>query len=148
MINEIDYEELFNRLKDMLYEAKQLGLVIQPKGGYAMGFNKNNLPIYPVGLFGALSIVKGQGARNTLGLTFEQTMSLEQGFNGPSITSFNKKKCKHPQLERIGKRLSAESVVTPFVIKRKSAQPDSDFELPAGIVYGSDEPSAPSDEGN
>ncbi len=84
--------ELKEYLKNVLKTAKKLGVNVQPGGGYSMGYDMNNLPPYPVGLFGALSIVEGAGARCKLGLTFDQTQSLEAGFNGCEPNAKNKKK--------------------------------------------------------
>lgn len=88
------YAELKEHLKGVLKTAKRLGLNVQPNGGYSMGYDINNLPPYPVGLFGALSIVEGHGARCRLGLTFDETESLEAGFNGSFPEQKNKKKKK------------------------------------------------------
>jgi len=88
------YTELKEHLKNVLKTAKKLGLNVQPCGGYSMGYDINNLPPYPVGLFGALSIVEGPGARCKLGLTFDETESLEAGFNGCFTDTKNKKKKK------------------------------------------------------
>lgn len=89
-----NYTELKDYLTRVLKTAKKLGLVVEPNGGYSMGYDINNLPPYPVGLFGALSIVEGAGARCKLGLTYEQTESLESGFNGCFPSAQNKKKKK------------------------------------------------------
>lgn len=88
------YAELKERLKGVLKTAKRIGLNVQSNGGYSMGYDINNLPPYPVGLFGALSIVEGHGARCRLGLTFDETESLEAGFNGCFLEQKNKKKKK------------------------------------------------------
>ena len=77
-----------------------------------MGYDINHLPPYPVGLFGALSIVEGSGARCKLGLTFDETQSLEAGFNGCLPDMKNKKKKKrqafklNPELMKIGAELT------------------------------------------
>lgn len=76
------YSEIKEHLKNVLKTAKRLGLNVVVGGGYSMGYDINNLPPYPVGLFGALSIVEGPGARCKLGLPFDDTESLEAGFNG------------------------------------------------------------------
>lgn len=88
------YTALTEHLKNILKTAKKLGLNVQPGGGYSMGYSINNLPPYPVGLFGALSIVDGQGGRCKLGLTFDETESLEAGFNGNFPDARNKTKKK------------------------------------------------------
>jgi hypothetical protein len=106
------YTELKNYLTSALKTAKKLGLNVQPGGGYSMGYDLNNLPPYAVGLFGALSIVEGAGARCKLGLTFDQTEALEAGFNGCLPNSQNKKKKNRrslsPDMElmRIGAELT------------------------------------------
>lgn len=106
MTREIDYENLLKQIRNALKTAKKLGLKVVSGGGYAMSYDINNPPPYPVGLFGALSIVEGPAARGRLGLTFDETMSLEAGFNG-------KKKPRKvrrfvPELYKIGQELSKE----------------------------------------
>lgn len=96
------YLEIKEHLKNVLKTAKRLGLQIRPGGGYAMGYDFNNLPPYPVGLFGALSIVEGQGARCKLGLTFEETDCLEAGFNGNAPKAKRKRAKVNKELMVIG----------------------------------------------
>lgn len=105
------YDELKKYLKNILKTAKKLGLQVQPGGGYAMGYDINNLPPYQVGLFGALSIIEGQGARckfgPTFGLSFDDTETLEAGFNGNMNTKKRKKNYKpNKELLMIGMELS------------------------------------------
>jgi hypothetical protein len=106
------YIQLREHLKNVLKTAKKLGLIVRQSGGYSMGYDINNLPPYPVGLFGALSIVEGPGARCKLGLTFDETQSLEAGFNGVELDTKNKKKKKRKvfkiddELIRIGAELA------------------------------------------
>ena len=107
------YTELKEHLTNVLKTAKKLGLSIEPGGGYTMGYDINNLPPYPVGLFGALSIVEGPGARCKLGLTFDETESLESGFNCSYPNTKNKKKKKKrnfkpdTELIKLGTELSS-----------------------------------------
>lgn len=108
----LEYSELKEYLKNVLKTARKLGLSIIPSGGYSMGYDMNNLPPYPVGLFGALSIVEGPGARCKLGLTFDQTQSLEAGFNSCIPNAKNRKKKKQrsfkidSELVKIGAELA------------------------------------------
>lgn len=125
------YVELKEHLKNVLKTAKKLGLNVQTGGGYAMGYDINNLPPYPVGLIGALSIVEGQGARCKLGLTFDQTQSLEAGFDGryPDTKSKKKKKRKNFQIDTELMRVGVE--LTAFAQKPKPLKYNSnnDFQF-------------------
>lgn len=91
---------------EALNEARNLGISIAPNGGYASGYNKDKLPPYSVGLFGALSVVLGDDARSKIGLTFNETMALEAAFN--SRPSKLKKKKAYPELEALGKKLAID----------------------------------------
>lgn len=93
------YLEVKEHFKNVLKTGKKLGLHIRPGGGYAMGYDMNRLPPYPVGLFGVLSIIEGQGARCKLGLTFDETAALEAGFNGsaPRVKKKTKNRTKAQQ---------------------------------------------------
>lgn len=119
------YAELKEHLKNVLKTAKKLGLIVHPEGGYSMGYDLNNLPPYAVGLFGALSIVEGQGARCKLGLTFDQTQSLEAGFDG-RYPDKKKKKRKgfllDEELMKIGAELTAFAQKAPRTF-RSNYQP-------------------------
>ena len=88
---------------EALNEARNLDMVIVPNGGYASGYTKDKLPPYPVGLFGALSVILGDDARSKIGLTFNETMALEAAFN--NRPSKLKKKKAYPELEALGKKL-------------------------------------------
>jgi hypothetical protein len=125
----IDYEVLLKRLHKALNVAKKLGLEIIPGGGYATDYSIHKLPKYRVGLFGALSIVDGQGARSKLGLTYLQTSAIEAGFNSvphydaPVVVSSPRKIKKdevYLKLEAIGKEL-AKKVITPYTPIKKRA---------------------------
>ncbi len=115
MNKEINYEALSWRLQNAINVGKKLGLNIIPGGGYAMDYSFSRIPKYPVGLFGALSIVEGAGARSKLGLTYIQTSALEAGFNSmrndgaPSAPLLQVSKIKkddvYLKLEEIGKEL-------------------------------------------
>ncbi len=115
-----DYELLLKQLKNALKTAKKLGLSVAPGGGYAMSYDINNPPPYQVGLYGALSIIEGPAARSRLGLTFDETMALEAGFNGTGAKSRKKpakrsKKFK-PELYKLGEELAKD-----FALKKKKA---------------------------
>lgn len=112
------YSELKEHLQDVLKTAKKLGLDVQPAGGYSMGYDINNLPPYPVNLFGALSIVEGSGARCKLGLTFDETQSLEAGFNGCSPDIKNKKK-KRKRTFKINAELMKLGAELRFMFHRR-----------------------------
>ena len=108
MTDQEKYEKLNEYLKGVLKTAKKLGLRVEPNGGYSMGYSINNLPPYPVGLMGALSIIEGEGARCKLGLTFDETMSLEYGFNTRVPDKKERRKRKfYPELWKIGADLGA-----------------------------------------
>lgn len=100
------YLEIKEHLKNVLKTAKKLGLNVIPGGGYTMGYDLNNLPPYPVGLFGALSIVEGPGSRCKLGLTFDETQSLEAGFNYSFPAKSNKRKKLNQELVNVGIELN------------------------------------------
>ena len=102
----IDYDLLLKQLSNVLRVAKKLGLNVVPNGGYAMSYSINRLPPYPVGLFGALSIVDGEGARGKLGLSFDETQAIEAGFNGQGNKKQKKRGRTYPELEAIGIELS------------------------------------------
>lgn len=123
-MNNEKYEALREHLKQMLKTAKKLGLNVRQGGGYSMGYDVNNLPPYAVGLFGALSIVEGAGARGKLGLTFEETMSLEAGFEGHVLPKKSKKKKKKIYLElvKLGAELSLGLFRQKAVPRIKSAK--------------------------
>lgn len=91
MENLKSYSELHERLSYMIKTARKLGLNVRPGGGYVdSSYSINNMPDYTVGLFGALSIVFGPDIRSRLGLSYEESQSLEVGFNNGK--SFNKLK--------------------------------------------------------
>jgi len=98
-----DIDLLRTKLADSIKEAKNLGMTIVPGGSYSTIYTKDNLPPYPVGLFGALSIVNGSEARSKLGLTYKQTEAIECGFNGDSIRG--KKNKAHKELYMLGNDL-------------------------------------------
>lgn len=114
-VNPVKYAEIKEHLKNVIKTAKKLGLVVQPGGGYTMSYDINNLPPYPVGLYGALSIVEGPGARCKLGLTFDETESLEAGFNG-TYPNFSKKKKKKGSVSKELMTVGAE--LSQLVYKR------------------------------
>lgn len=139
MIKEINYEALSKRLHKAINVAKKIGLSIIPRGGYAMDYDINKLPPYSVGLFGALSIVEGPGARSKLDLTYLQTSALEAGFNSvlysnaPTTITPPKRIKKdevYLKLEAIGKELAKKVVPeiskrSPTLKKKKKSAPPS-----------------------
>lgn len=104
-------EEKYTKIKEhlikVLDEAVKLGLQVIPNGGYAAGYDKEKLPSYAVGLYGALSVVDGQEGRQSLGLTFDETQAIENGFNGQYEKRNKKQKSKYyPDLEKMGLELA------------------------------------------
>lgn len=79
-LNKLD--DLYNKLLKELKDIKTLGVIIVPNGSYATGYNRDRLPPYQVGLIGALSLLYGDSARSSLGISFDESMALERGFNG------------------------------------------------------------------
>ncbi len=104
-MTEVEIEALITRLKKRLSVAERLGLTIVPGGGYSTGYSLFNLPPHAVGLFGALSIVEGEGSRSKLGLTYKQTRDIELGFDiWKDDNKFDKKR-KMNAYELVGYRL-------------------------------------------
>lgn len=100
-----DYSELRNKLKKALEEAFNIGLTISPNGGYAMSYSKDKLPPYAVGLFGALSIIMGPGARSRLGLSYDETIVLEDAFRSRLNVKKPRLKKLYPGLDALGHEL-------------------------------------------
>jgi hypothetical protein len=136
----IDYEALSTRLYKAIKIAKKLGLQVIPGGGYSMDASFRKVPTYPVGLFGALSIVEGQEARGKLGLTYLQTAALEAGFNSveypggsmrPAQSKRIKKDDEYLKLEALGKELAKKLI--PITLK--TIFPDKKKKRQLGATY-------------
>lgn len=128
-------EDIGKYLRNILKTAKRLGLVIIPSGGYASSYhNINNLPQYEVGLLGAISVIEGMGARDILqkrfGLTFNETMEIETGFNGVRKPKKMNKKGQVPTMTaleavgaEIGKAYNGYSYGNKYGLKMDSVAP-------------------------
>jgi hypothetical protein len=120
-------EALKARLIDAIEEVKKLGVKVEARGGYSTGYNRDNLPPRPVGLFGALALVEGENARSKLGLSFDDTTFLEDGFNGVNTHRIDKKKAYSIVMNEfyiLGKEIRL--IIAP---KKKSKIADMVFEF-------------------
>lgn len=117
------YKNLLKKIEHAIDIVKKLGVQISPNGGYCAGYSINNLPDFSVGLFGALSIVFGEGARSKLGLSYKESLALENGFNGASIKSLNRSgyKIYYPEYIIMGQALAE------YLLPKKGFVKDSQF---------------------